>query len=74
MSQLVSTETIRRIYINKHSIEVGEHPDNPDDCLELRTVGDNIPYFGTLNLALLPEQAMALGRALMAAAMEKGAT
>lgn len=67
------TEVIRRVHTDGHCIEVGEWPDAPDH-LELRTSGEkNVEYFGRLNLAMTPDFAMQLGRALVAAATEKGA-
>lgn len=66
-------EVLRRVHLEGRFIEVGDWPDSPD-CLELRTVGkENVEYWGTLNLTMNPDFAMALGRALVAAATEKGA-
>ena len=63
-------EIIRRIHIDKHFLEVGEWPDAPD-MVELRTVGpENRDYFGSINLSLTPEVAVALGEALVATGRE----
>ncbi len=71
MNPNVETETLRRIHFDKHFIEIGEHPDNPAEWIEMRTVGASIEYFGKMNLSLLPEQARALGHALITAANER---
>lgn len=69
----VYTETVRKVYSEGNSVEVGEWPDATDH-LELRTSGaSNIGYFGQLSLTMSPAFALALGQALVAAATEKGA-
>jgi hypothetical protein len=67
------TEIIRRVYNDGHFIEVRDFPDAPD-YLELRTDGENAGYFGPIALSMHPDFAMALGKALIASATEKGAT
>jgi hypothetical protein len=71
-SNAPAIEVLRRVHIDQHFIEVGEWPDSPD-CLELRTTGESIGYFGKLNLTLSPDAARQLGHALIDAAEEKGA-
>lgn len=72
MPDPASTEIIRRIHTEMHYLEVGEWGDDPDR-LELRTESaKNIEYFGAVNLVMSPDFAMQLGRALVAAATEKG--
>jgi len=65
-------EIIHRIHFDKHFLEVGTSPDNPD-YIHLRTVGaKNIEFFGQLDLPLAPEAALKLGNALVAKANEMG--
>lgn len=67
----VETETIRRIHIDGHCIEVGEWPDAPG-FVELRTVGAvNVEYFGPINLTLPARAAKAVGQALVEASYEQ---
>jgi hypothetical protein len=66
------TEIIRRIYNDGHFIEIRDFPDAPN-YLELHTEGENADYFGPVAISMHPDFAMALGKALIASAAEKGA-
>ena len=68
-----STDVIRRVFDEEgqHFIEVGPWPDSPE-MIELRTVAGkySAEHWGLVNLALSPEMAAELGRALLAAASD----
>lgn len=68
----VEIEHIFRVYYEDHYLEIGDWPDGTDH-LELRTHSHSKDYFGPINLAMTPAHALALGKALVAAAEEKGA-
>lgn len=74
MTIKVYTETIRKIFETDVSMEVSTHPDNASD-LQLRVSDDknSIAYFGNVFLSMSPAFAMAIGKALIAAAEQKGA-
>lgn len=65
-------EHIFRVYDEDNFIEIGDWPEAPDH-LELRTHSHSKDYFGPINLVMTPAHALALGKALVAAAEEKGA-
>ena len=68
-----STEVIRRVFDERgrHFVEISPHGDCPK-ILELRTVAGDYSerFFGKVSLALSPEMAEELGRALLAASAE----
>jgi hypothetical protein len=67
------TEVIRRIHDAHGFLEIGTSPDSPI-YIQLRTTSpESIEYWGELDLNLLPDLALALGQALIAAARDKGA-
>ena len=66
----ISTDVIRRIYDNNDGRYVEVGPDGDGLGVEIRTTGENIEYFGKINLTLSAEMAKELGRALMLAADE----
>ena len=69
------TIVIRQIHqdVDGHFLEVGRHEDH-EECVHLRaTEGENTDYFGPLDIPMEPSFAMALGKALIAAAKETGA-
>lgn len=72
MTDTSRTVIIRQIHEDEegHFLEVSNHEDH-DDHVHLHATGDdNIGYFGPLDLPMAPSFAMALGKALIAAAME----
>jgi len=72
----VVIDTIYRIFPDDESsghLEVGPWTEC-SDTLELRTADEHsIAWFGSVNLVMTPEFAMAVGHALITAAKEMGA-
>jgi len=67
-------ETIMRVHYDGTSLEVGEGPDNPD-WIELRNPDKaSEEYYGKVSILMPPNMALALGRALVKMATEKGAS